>query len=335
MSIPEMKVKKLMALAKQFADIKLWEHIDSDALFALNNRADKQISYISVMGNLGEVFGLAVYHGEKGRLAYEKLIDLSNSGDVLDHFDIPFIQDALTIYFSSRNEADAADLRMIKQSGVVFSNKKMLPIFRTHTPGLYNWKIDEKEVEILISVLEDILELTEILKSRKHNLYNAGKYILFAKTENQWLSKEILVTKSPSVKTEPVKLESKSIPFALANKTMSGVWEMHYFYSNMPIRNKSERPFYGVICLIVDSSAGFIVSHAVASSFDQTEKQLSEILSGVIENGKIIPKEILYARTEIGIALEKTANDLGIVLRKTNNLPCIEDVIDSMNSKML
>ncbi|MBU4486581.1 MAG: hypothetical protein KKD38_06595, partial [Candidatus Delongbacteria bacterium] len=68
-------------------------------------------------------------------------------------------------------------------------------------------------------------------------------------------------------------------------------------------------------CMIVDSTAGFIVSHAVIGSFDQTEKQLSEILSGVIENGKTIPREIRFVRPEIAIALEKTASDLGIVLK--------------------
>lgn len=334
MAIPELKIKKLISLSKEFADLKLWEYMDSDGLFALNNRADNQISYISVMGNLGEVFGLAVYHGENGRLAYEKLIDLSNSDNELDHYDIPFIQDAITIYFCRRkNEADPADLRMIKQSGVIFSNKNMFPIFRIHTPGFHNWQIGENEADILISVLEDIVGLAEILKNRKHDFHDAGKYILFEKIDNLWKTRKISVQSSPSVKSEPDKLESKSIPFALINKAKSSVWEMHYFYSNMSVRDKSKRPYFGVICLIVDSTTGLVVSHAVVSSFDEAKKQLPDILSGVIAKGKTIPKEIHYVRPEIAITLDKTAGDLKIVLKK-NNLPNILNIVNSMKSRL-
>lgn len=66
--------------ALQFRKMKLWEILDNTCIFGVKHH-DKKTSYISVLGNGGELFGIAVYQGIEG---IRQLIDMNEEPPVFE-----------------------------------------------------------------------------------------------------------------------------------------------------------------------------------------------------------------------------------------------------------
>ena len=56
---------------KRIADNELWHRVDESFLIGVNNPADKQIYWCSLMGKDEELYGVSMYRGASGLYSYE------------------------------------------------------------------------------------------------------------------------------------------------------------------------------------------------------------------------------------------------------------------------
>ncbi len=82
-----------------------------DYLFGVQNSEDCEIGYCSVLGELGEVFGLIVYTEQFGLERFSAIV--SNPENVDDNM---LIQDCISDTFNNRKYLDRNDTALIKNS---------------------------------------------------------------------------------------------------------------------------------------------------------------------------------------------------------------------------
>ncbi|MBT9139140.1 MAG: hypothetical protein DDT31_01721 [Syntrophomonadaceae bacterium] len=121
---------KLFEAALKFKEIEAWEWMDDDYLFGVQNPEDQEIGYCSVLGALGEVFGLIVYVGQSGLESY--LTIMSNPENVDDNM---LIQDCISATFNDKKYLDRDDTALIKKLGLKFRGKNAYPQFRRLKPN--------------------------------------------------------------------------------------------------------------------------------------------------------------------------------------------------------
>ena len=95
--------KNLYDAATMFRELACWEWMSDSDLFGVQNPQNGEIGYCCVLGELGEVFGLAVYLGTEGLEQYRKI----QSGKI--HRGSPemaYSQNCLTLWFGDRSDLE-------------------------------------------------------------------------------------------------------------------------------------------------------------------------------------------------------------------------------------
>src|SRR5690606_10296533 len=106
--------------------------------------------------------GMAVYVGDEGLKSSFRTME-----DNTAYFDILLHQRSLLLSLSDRDELDKEDYQIIKEAGMTFRGKKQRPMFRSYTPGMYPWLIDEEEARLLLVAIEQALLLLKEVKEEE------------------------------------------------------------------------------------------------------------------------------------------------------------------------
>ena len=62
--------RRLFQAAQSFYELAPWEWMFDCDIFGVQNHETKEVGYLSVLDNSGEVFGLCVYLGSEGFAGY-------------------------------------------------------------------------------------------------------------------------------------------------------------------------------------------------------------------------------------------------------------------------
>src|SRR5579875_2715033 len=106
---------ELYEAAIAFRDMSPWTWMDGEHLFAVQPEEGGPIAYCSVMGELGELHGLAVYPGREGWESMNKIRDVM-PGDSSAMYE----QKALIATFEGSKDVDKRDRAVIQQLGLRF-----------------------------------------------------------------------------------------------------------------------------------------------------------------------------------------------------------------------
>ena len=165
------ELRTLFRAALEFKGIECWQWMYDSDIFGIENPENGEIGYCCVMGNLGEVFALAVYLGSEGLDGYLKAsngkID-PNDANAL-HF-----QNCLMASFENREYLSKKDLEIIKTLGLKFRGKNEWPLFRNYKPGYQPWYLKGSEIKYLTLVLEQAIDICQRFKGNQE-LFNPPK----------------------------------------------------------------------------------------------------------------------------------------------------------------
>jgi len=326
------EVKHLYQAALNFKTLKCWEWMYDSDIFGIENPANGEIGYCCVMGNLGEVFALAVYSGSEGLEGYLKTV--SGKIDPNDMNALHF-QDCLMASFENRDYLAKKDLNIIKSLGLKFRGKNEWPLFRNYKPGFHPWYLKRNEVNYLTLVLEQATDICQKFKENQKLFNPPQKGYYFVRTagekngkihwNDQWFKPEPFRAKQKICPD----LDELSLRRIKKNAQQSHrIWELDFFYSPFGI-NEGERPYFPFIFLIVDHDSQELINFHI-TNHTTYEREFFEKFLHTIQNDKYLPRSLLVKRAETHNLFSSIAQQLNIKIDLKNALASLEETQEDM-----
>jgi hypothetical protein len=148
----------LYQAALEFKEIEAWTWMYDSDVFGVQDPASGEIGYCCIMGNLGEMFALALYLGSEGLESYMRVA----SEPPLDPFEVfeeIMLQKCLMASFGSRDTLKKEDRQVIKRLGLKFRGRTAWPLFRSYRPAYHPWHLTADEARFLTLALQQAREV--------------------------------------------------------------------------------------------------------------------------------------------------------------------------------
>jgi len=322
--------KALYQAALEFKEIEAWTWMYDSDVFGVQDPASGEIGYCCIMGNLGEMFALAVYLGSEGlesymRIASEPPLDPSEAFEEL------MLQKCLMASFANRDELMEEDLQVIKRLGLKFRGRNAWPLFRSHRPAYHPWHLTADEARFLTLALQQAREVCLRFREDPALLEPPNDELWFVRAPEE--TGEGLIWKDAWL--EPALLEDEDLPdvpldelrlarLKKAAQFMDAVWEMDFFLSPSAVQeSEGERPYYPYLTMTVDHKSGFIFGTDLASP----ETYLEEFpwwFVALAERLKKLPTELWVIKEDAYDLLEPLTSLLGVELYLVDELESLE-----------
>lgn len=253
--------KKLYDLMEKIKELRPWEWLEEQNLFAVEDPQTGEIGFVSVMGGIGEHYSVAVYRGGEGLRKFWDFRDNYLEEDDLIFqklIETPQIQAS----FEDQDYLLDEDRKILTQLGLSYSGKNAWPVFRKHEPGFVPWFLNAAEARFLTSVLEQVIEVAPRVKDDSGLLTPDGQngYLLRRRTGADWqdfiwhetveAAGQIDYTDDRVIFEKIKQLPRKEISI-----------EMDIFISAKAIKEKGEKPYYPYFLMLLESEKGMIVGH--------------------------------------------------------------------------
>ncbi|WP_074949336.1 DUF7309 domain-containing protein [Alicyclobacillus macrosporangiidus] len=328
--------KALYDAAVAFRNLAPWQWMYDDALFAVEDPDTGQIGYCSVMGAIGEFFGLAVFPGEAGWRSLHRLMDDDEPSPAAEEERV-YGQFALIASFEGSRDVTEQDRAVMKQLGLRFRGENAWPVFRSHRPGYVPWYLTRDEAKFLSIALSqattvasrvrqqpDLLEPpqpNQILTRRRVQDGAAFEWI------DVWTETPQITPPAPAVPT--VRVDEVTLKRIRRQASRKGEWEVDIFYAPFVIQ-EGERPMFSKMLMCVDHASGMILQVHAAGHQTYAQESVDKLVE-ILRAGRC-PEAFLIQRPEVGALLRPLAEGLGIELREEDWLPALEEAREALES---
>jgi|GEM_PF-554184 len=327
--------KALYKAAAEFREIEPWKWVKETDLFGVRNPRTDEIGYCCVMGELGQVLGMAVYLGTGGLNAY---CMIQNNDITHEDRDFMFVQDCILVSFENKSALNKEDKALIGKLGIRAKGKRAWPMFRRHEPGYFPWFLEGEDIQFLTLVLQEANEVCLRLKEGKELLHPPKKasYLVRAyhrdtnKWEDTWKVPEPLPKQAPQL-VKPDELALQRIKKNIRPSPVA--WEIDFFYIPAPVY-QGGRPSYPYSIMIVDQESGFVHDVYVSERGKAPAEFINRLLECIEKTG-IVPNQLLVKRQEAADLFSPIADKLEIRLHKVDKLLAVEEARRSMETHLL
>lgn len=328
--------RELYEAAVEFRELKPWTWMTDNQLFAVYDVTSGHTGYCSVMGDLGEVFGLAVYVDGEGLASLFRLFE-----EEIEDEDLLFEQRSLLLTFEDRRDLDARDVTQIKRLGLTFRGRKKWPLFRDYTPGFFPWYLDGEEAAFFARVLDQAVEVCRRVREDP-SILETGEGCLFARISSieggrpLWEDGEVPFEPPPPPGEEPLHVDEPTLKQLRKRfKTAPVAVDFDYFYfPDVVQERKDERPYFPYVPLWMDQRTGLLFPFDLVKP-DEKVEQFQRQLVKLIETLGAIPKTVRVRREDVRAILSPLAAKLGIRLRRVTRLPLLHEVRREMEKQLV
>jgi Domain of unknown function (DUF6930) len=320
--------RELYQAAAGFQRLAPWQWMDDTHIFGINNEHGLRLA--TVLGGMGEVFGLASYRGSAGANFLLRL----RRGDFLpENHEAGFYQDALLVDFVPRKDLRKEDRAIIQQIGFqpLVRKPTLFPKFQSHKPGYLPWFIDEAEGRLLLDDLRKALPFAELLRANL-SLYDTrqeNEFPFFPAAVSGPLSLDQFewhtIVPVPPPADSPVDPQAFDLsPLLALPQPPHSAWELTAFYAPMPI-GEPPRPYFPKTALGVDAATGMILAFQLAGP-DQTMAQTAaRSLIQCMQASGSRPATIKMDSINLIHALQPLADALGVNIAQAKSLPMADE----------
>jgi hypothetical protein len=316
--------RELYQAAASFQLLAPWQWMHDTHVLGVSN--ERGVRLVTVLGHMGEVFGMASYRGSAGA---NFLLRLRSGQFAPESPDAIFYQDALLADFVPRKELRKESRAIIQQIGFQppVRKPKLFPEFQSHKPGYVPWFIDEAEARLLLDDLRKALLFAELLRANVaiYDSRQENEFPFFPSSVSEPLTLDQFEwhTISPVPLSADLPVDTNAFDLAsllgLAQPPHS-IWELTAFYSPMSI-GEPPRPYYPKMALGVDAATGMILAFELATPERTMAQAAARSLVKSIKASGSRPAAIKLDSINLIRALQPLANTLGIELHRATSLP--------------
>ncbi len=326
--------RELYRASTDFMNIKPWTWMSDSDLFGVQDPQSGEIGYCCIMGELGEVFALALYLGSEGLEAYLKI--QSSQIDV-DNPDLLHIQRCLMASWEDRESLEKADLQTIRDLGLRFRGRNAWPRFRSFLPGYVPWFLTKQEARFLTVALQQATGVALRFRKDAGILNPPGNNLVLVRIPGSkgknagW--KDAWLEPPPQKRDDPVgPVDEIRVQRIKKNITIrKGTWEIDFFYFPVPVQ-EGGRPYFPPTGIIMEHSRGLALHSWLASPWSFFPEFLESLLSFIEEMG-ILPKRILVSKPETVKILWLITSALKIDLKMVEVLEAVDEFRREMDTR--
>jgi hypothetical protein len=324
---------RLYTAAKRVKELSPWDWLEEHHIFGVRNPEKDEIGFVSVMGALGDHFGISIYLGAEGLYGFWMLEELGPMMNPESLFEIPQLQAS----FEDREVLDKADREVIKALKLKFRGRSTWPFFRSFRPGYFPWFLEEDEARFLACALEQCAEVSARFKTNPDALTDQfHKHTCLVRVPDPnspadspvWRDEMVHVPEPPRKKVAAKYDEAKFAAYKQLGKS-SAVLELDCFMNaSTPIKEPGdERPYFPHMLMVVDSKDGRPIGvDLIAPKPDMHAVwgQIPDKLLDMFLAAQIRPRQIKVALTEIVDALAPLSRKGAFKVKLVDDLPQLD-----------
>ncbi len=308
-----------------------WQWMEETDIFGVRFPGRDEPAFVSVMGALGQHFGVAAY---LGWAALHAFLEMENAPDEQMPERLLEISQ-LQVSWGERAMLDKPDHEIIRKLGLRFA-KNGWPLFRSSRPGFVPWYVEPDEVLLLTTILEQSLDVAGRFRVDKSVLHgHRGKRLLVrarAGDGDAWEDRIEPLPPAPTLDI-PIEVEGKLLE-RLAKLPQGGaVVEADVFMVPAPIGERGARPFLPYSVMLVEAASGFILAaELVEPRPDVTSVWTAvpgKVVQGLLQSGAI-PAELRVRSPIVLGMLAPIANAARIKLKMSPRLPALDTAREAM-----
>jgi Domain of unknown function (DUF6930) len=324
----------LFTAADAFRKLAPWKWTSDSQLFAVKDPAEDRTGYCSVLGEGGEVFGLAAYLGADG-LGFYRMIQSSMIQPEVS--EVAFHQRCLLVTFGPRNELQPPDLQIVKDLGLKPKGRKGWPLFRSYRPGCPPWFLTQAEAVFFTRILEQSTGLCSRLSEDPELLIPYEEDLIFTRVRvensswaDRWLEREgFPEDEGVAVAQDKARLTR----IARAARKKHGTWETDLFYSPLTVTDR-DRPYFPRMVLFVDGDSGLVLAADTLPPEKNNADVILEAFLDLAERSRALPRVLEVLRLGAQDALKPVAKKLGVKVWLKDDLPMLEEAKTSFLQAM-
>jgi hypothetical protein len=326
--------RELYQAAASFQLLAPWQWMDDTHVLGVNN--ERGVRLVTVLGNIGEVFGLASYRGSAGA---NFLLRLRSGQFAPESPDAGFYQDALLVDFVPRKDLRKEERAIIQQIGFQPPVRKpqLFPEFQSHKPGYVPWFVDEAEARLLLDDLRKAVPFAELLRANlaTYDSRQENEFPFFPASVSEPLTLDQFEWHTISPVPLSADLPVDTNAFDLASllglpQPPHSTWELTAFYAPMPI-GEPPRPYYPKMALGLDAATGMILAFQLATPEQTMAQAAARGLVQSIQASGSRPAAIKLDSINLIRALQPLANALGVELHQAKSLPMANEARRSLS----
>ena len=309
----------------EFKNMRPWEWMHDDDVFAVQNPVHGELGYCCIMGALGEVFALGVYLGSDGLEIYSRI----QSGSI-DPEEVFYNQRVLLASFEDRDQLSKPDLDQIKSLGLKFRGRNSWPLLRSYLPGYHPWYLTDEEAEYLTLALQQTLEVARRCKENNNLLKSKLKGHYFVRVPeragNTLTWKDAWLKPSSLPQVEFLAPQPDIIRLEKINQTApkrQGLWEIDVFYAPMVVKEHG-RPYYPLMVMGAIQESGLLFMAEVAGHAEYKERFQNRFIE-FLETANHLPEGLLVGKDEVRKLFEPVASRLKIKMKIVSRLKILAD----------
>lgn len=348
MKLPLEAAGPLYDAAAAFKELKCWNWLSNCHIFGVRNPENGEIGYCTVMGNGGEMYGMAVYLGTAGLETVLSLLRGEATKDLM------FTQHCLMLSFDSRDELYPEEYAQIKALGLSFRGRASWPTFRLYEPGFAPWPVwEEGQARFLIQCLEQAAIVAREGQGNPDALL-AGDWSTFLvrvpeKAENggfSWSSRWM----APAAASAAADADSRSAAAGDAQAASpidqvriarlrklpvreEQTWLTGIFFLPMPVKEAGKRPVYPQMLIMMDEASGMIIQTELREKSEWL-LQGAELLPELLERLGFRPGRLVFADEGMARSWHGLLDALGIEVFLAEGLPLLESVLEEFMEHM-
>ncbi|MBT2285005.1 hypothetical protein J7E78_15805 [Paenibacillus polymyxa] len=327
------EARPLYEAANRFKQQASWQWLSSSHIFGVQDPESGQIGYCTVMGNGGEMYGMAVYLGTEGLNA---LFDLMQGNNVEDPV---FTQKCLLLSFENRDELSSEEYKQLKALGFSYRGRNAWPTFHRYEPGFVPGPVREaKELRFFATCVEQAIEVASAVQSDPDQLFPSDQRLFLTRVPELSSDGQTFTWSSQWVEPQPIVVEETASIFidefqqARLRKLPcppESFWEFGLSYLPTSIGDK-ERPYFPQIIIVTEPASGMIIHSAVAEQKRSMQQCAEELVDLLLQRG-YRPSQLILSRPELAQALLPLLASIDIEVYTAERLPMVEDVLQEMN----
>lgn len=331
---PTMKEwRKLYEVAIEFKRVKSWEWMLDEDVFGIQNPEDGEIGYCCIMGNLGEVFAIAVYLGAEGLEGYLKI----QSGEIDETDpDVLHCQKCLMASFEDRDYLQKEDLQLIKKLGLRFRGRNEWPVFRSYRAGYVPWFLTKREASFLTIAIEQAIDVAlrfredeDLLTPPDENkclIRVPDKIEDIVLWEDRWLepvhAEESRMFNDTIDEVRVQRIKQKAV-------RTDSIWEIELAYAPTPVREGKRRPYFPRMFAVMDHRSMMALDFQI-SEISSDASEFRDHFLAFLEKMETLPQEILIRKEETFQLIAPIGSFLKISVRSVPRLPAFEEFYHEM-----
>ncbi|MEJ2049527.1 MAG: hypothetical protein P8Y60_06755, partial [Calditrichota bacterium] len=316
--------------AGEIQSLAPWEWMEEQNIFGVDDPEGNYLGFVSIMGQIGQHFAIAVYLGPQGLYDFWEIqyADPTNTPDRI--LEVPQLQ----LSFESREQLAKEDLQIIRQLGYKYRGAHHWPLFRSYRPGYFPWYLESDEARFLEIALQQSLDIAVRFREDPSLLEPRGDTTYLVRTpqpdtpEIQWEDRRSVIV-PPEPTTIEYSIDMGEVETVNTLPRSRHPLEIDFFLTPSIIQEEGTRPLLPYLFLLVDSGSETVVGAELFTA-NPTLKDMYRLLPGnfirQMLNQGYCPNQVQVRSALLVDLLEPLTEQLDIEVVVMDRLPSLDKV---------